>query len=319
MSEQNPVGEGNNQKATVLLSICIPTFNRAEYLNKALLSIVEQPGFNQRCEIVISDNHSTDNTKKVVEVFLNKYKNISYYCNATNIGAEKNFLRLLSLGQGKYLKLHNDKAFFYENKLAELIECLDQVDNSVVFILNENTALRKKGLIACSSFDEFVRLVSYYSTWMCGIILKNINYQTLKNKDRAIGSNLIQTDILFRMLQESESSSIINKKMLYEQEVESKGGYNLFEVFISNYLELYRDYLQAGILSQKTYHREKINLLRKFIFGWYTSTIVMRDKRYRFDVSKTNSIILKHYWNEPQLLLYPIYLLRERFKKLFQM
>ena len=315
MTTQNSVG-GNIKENNILLSICIPTFNRAEYLNTALLSIVEQPWFSERCEIIISDNHSTDNTQNIVEVFLEKYKNIRYYRNETSIGADRNFLRLLSLGQGKYLKLHSDKACFYENKLTDLIKYLDKVDNSVVFILNEHNDLINRGIIECSNLDEFVRLISFWSTWMGGIILKNEKYQALKNKDRAIGSNLVQTDIMFRLLSDCGPSLIINEKLQYEQEVELKGGYNLFEVFVSNYLGFYQQYLKTGILSYKTYHKEKINLLKKFIFPWYTTTLLLKDQRYQFDVSKAHRIILKHCWNEPQLYLYPVYLLTRFYKKL---
>jgi len=221
---------------------------------------------------------------------------------------------MLSLGQGKYLKLHNDKACFHENQLTQLIKCLDKVDNSVVFILNDNRNLQKKGIIKCHSFDEFVQLVSFWSTWMCGMILKASEYKNLVNKDRAVGSNLIQTDIMFRLIRDGGPSLIINEKLQYEQELESKGGYNIFEVFISNYLGLYQEYLKTGIMSYKTYHKEKINLLINFIFPWYTRRILIKDKRYQFDASKANHIIIKHYWNEPHSLLYPIWLLRNGLK-----
>lgn len=47
-----------------LLSICIPTYNRAEYLAKSLDTLVCLPEFNSsEVEVVISDNASTDNTQ----------------------------------------------------------------------------------------------------------------------------------------------------------------------------------------------------------------------------------------------------------------
>lgn len=312
MTPRNMIGINNN----ILVSICVPTFNRSEYLKNSLTSIVEQDGFNERCEIVISDNHSTDNTQFIVAEFLSKFENIRYYRNESNIGAEKNFLRLLSLGQGKYLKLHNDRACFYENKLNELIKYLENVDHSVIFLLNENTKYKNKGIIECNNFDEFVQIVSYWSTWMCGIILSNKEYKYLENKDRAIGSNLIQTDIMLRMLENCSSSSIINEKLLYEQELKSRGGYNLFEVFVCNYLTLYQDYLQKGILSRNTYNKEKISLLRNIIFPWYTTIFLKKDKRFKFEITKAHNNIFKYYWFEPQLYLYPMYLIKSVFHKL---
>jgi abequosyltransferase len=296
-----------------LLSICIPTFNRADYLKNTLNSITGQEKFSESCEVIISDNNSTDNTRDIGEYFAEKFENVRYYCNKTNIGADRNFLNLLNYGQGKYLKLHSDKSCFYEDKLNELVEYIEKVDHSVIFLLNENTKHKNKGICECNNFDEFVQIASFWSTWMCGIILRNKEYKNLKNKDRAIGSNLIQTDIMFRILENCSSSLIINEKLLHEQEVESKGGYNLFEVFVCNYLTLYQDYLQKGTLSRKTYNKEKTKLLEHFIFPWYTTNILIMDKKYRFDVSKANRTIIKHYWNKPQLLLYPLYLLGKGF------
>jgi len=48
-----------------LLSICIPTYNRAEYLEEAIYNIVTDDAFCDKVEIIISDNASTDNTKQV--------------------------------------------------------------------------------------------------------------------------------------------------------------------------------------------------------------------------------------------------------------
>lgn len=47
-----------------LLSICIPTYNRAEILDKTLFLLFSNPDFNvDEIEVVVSDNCSTDHTK----------------------------------------------------------------------------------------------------------------------------------------------------------------------------------------------------------------------------------------------------------------
>ena len=56
-----------------VLSLCIPTFNRAHCLKeqfKRLLTI--HPEDLRRIEIIISDNHSTDATADIVEEFQDK-------------------------------------------------------------------------------------------------------------------------------------------------------------------------------------------------------------------------------------------------------
>ena len=51
-----------------LLSICIPTYNRAQFLPALLESIITQiNGHEDKVEIIVSDNASTDNTKQITQ------------------------------------------------------------------------------------------------------------------------------------------------------------------------------------------------------------------------------------------------------------
>ena len=95
-----------------LLSICVPTYNRCEYLRKSIESIICQPEFqNGEVEIVISDNTSNDGTELLGKEFASKYSNIRYYKNSENI-VDKNFPLALGRGSGVFRKLSND-TFIY--------------------------------------------------------------------------------------------------------------------------------------------------------------------------------------------------------------
>ena len=105
----------------ILLSICIPTINRENYLHKTLESIVSQKVFldTYLVEIVISDNASEDNTKILCEQYTKKYfGKISYNRNLENI-LDLNFNKVLSLGKGKFLKLNNDTLVHKDGSLDE--------------------------------------------------------------------------------------------------------------------------------------------------------------------------------------------------------
>lgn len=120
----------------IVLSICIPTFNRAANLDLCLKSILEQVGNNEQVEIVISDNESTDNTKEVVSFYSSKYNNVSYFRNDTNIGGNANILHVLTLGKGKYLKLMNDYGGFINGGALKMLEIVkNHLDNKEILFL----------------------------------------------------------------------------------------------------------------------------------------------------------------------------------------
>lgn len=89
-----------------VLSICIPTYNRANYLDNCLSSIKIQlsdnPVLNNFIEVVVSDNNSTDNTKDIIEKYKNYFINFKYLTNESNIGFDLNVLNVIKNANGKY-------------------------------------------------------------------------------------------------------------------------------------------------------------------------------------------------------------------------
>lgn len=82
------------------LSITIPTYNRAPYLQYLLGSLERQIGdLTHSYEIVISDNASTDDTETVVKSFLGKL-NIVYVKRDKNYGPADNRIELVKHARG---------------------------------------------------------------------------------------------------------------------------------------------------------------------------------------------------------------------------
>jgi len=86
-----------------LLSICIPTYNRAEFLKDALDSIITQINENNNVEICVSDNASEDNTEDLVIEYQRKSPiPIIYHKNEKNMGADYNFMKAVEIANGEY-------------------------------------------------------------------------------------------------------------------------------------------------------------------------------------------------------------------------
>ena len=86
----------------MILSICIPTYNRAENLPNCLNSIlISKRKTNLKFEICISDNASNYSVKKIIKPFKKKL-NIRLNRNKKNLGYAVNLLKSVSMAKGEF-------------------------------------------------------------------------------------------------------------------------------------------------------------------------------------------------------------------------
>ena len=87
-------------RSDLLLSICIPTHNRADLLRQALDSIV--PQCDDAVEIVIFDSASTDGTRDVVLEYQEKFPGIAYFYSDEKMGIDIDMAKTVKLAKGEY-------------------------------------------------------------------------------------------------------------------------------------------------------------------------------------------------------------------------
>jgi glycosyltransferase involved in cell wall biosynthesis len=163
-----------NQK---LLSVCIPTWNRAELLSEQLSLLSTQIIKNEleeKIELVISNNGSEDETENVILKYQQKYNFIKYHNNLLNKGARYNLLKSFQLATGKYLTFLGDDDRYKAESLKKIINCLEIESNvSAVFDskylskqqLPENIHIRLEHLL-----ENF-----YYSLGNAGLFIVKTN------------------------------------------------------------------------------------------------------------------------------------------------
>ena len=83
-----------------LLSICVATYNRAEYIGETLESII--PQITDEVEIVIVDGASTDNTSSVVKHYIEVCKQINYIQLPSKGGVDQDFCKAVEFAKGEY-------------------------------------------------------------------------------------------------------------------------------------------------------------------------------------------------------------------------
>jgi glycosyltransferase involved in cell wall biosynthesis len=107
---------------TPLVSICIPTYNRPEYLRRAVESCLAQtyPHF----EIIITDNSTNDDTAKIAPMWTDL--RIRYHNNGGNIGATNSANRAMALSKGKYIKFLMDDDLLKPRCLELMTRALEE-------------------------------------------------------------------------------------------------------------------------------------------------------------------------------------------------
>lgn len=277
-----------------VLSICIPTYNRAQYLRSTLENITSDPDFDERVEIVISDNASTDNTQEVGLEFANKYHNVKYYRNEENV-IDFNFKLALTRAQGKYLKLSNDTVHFKKGAikfmLDKIISCKDSIP---LYFYLPTPASSATTEIQVADIDSFMKFCMFYVGWIGNFGLWKKDIDCLDVDSSFYKLKFVQVSWICEMLKKYNCANIFFGEFYYVDQPRIKGGYNFFHVQITNLFRILRYY---G-LSNKEYIRQKKLQLKYFTLACIKELLFL-GKETEFDLKGTWMVLIKEYWYIP--------------------
>ncbi|QNF14152.1 glycosyltransferase family 2 protein [Aeromonas jandaei] len=255
---------------SILLSICIPTFNRSAYLKRLLNSIVVQiVDGDLPIDIHITDNASTDSTEALCLEYCKKYDFIKYVRQESNLGPDDNIAKAYNLATGKYVWIFGDDDYLRGGVLSKIIGVLNNNDDidllsikaipHVDGISNEdflNEPLLIEKYIDNAAFSEKVGVMF---TFISGMIV-NRNKVELYDFRPYMGTYLVQLGWIFRALRNGTNFMIIKSGVIFVEQNNS-GGYRFFEVFSVNLSKIVKDILGDHSLSGFKIRLSAIKLL----------------------------------------------------------
>ena len=117
-------------KLNILFSVIIPTHNRASFIAKTILSVLNQTYEN--FELILVDDGSTDNTEEIVNSI--KDERIKYFkIPNSERGAARNFG--MGKSKGDYITFLDSDDYFYVSYLKNARESLLKFDSPAFFHL----------------------------------------------------------------------------------------------------------------------------------------------------------------------------------------
>lgn len=256
-----------------LLSICIPTWNRAKILSISLNSFQEQLASidSSEVEIFISDNASDDETPQVVQSFIDQGLPITYNRNSENVGAARNFIKCMQWASGKYIWLLGDDDLLNDGAISYII---DLIRNGEYGLIHLSVIKNKDNLPEIQEYsdcDDFWKAVSYWVTFMSGCIFLKESVSLVENCERYIPTHLLQ--VPFYLTSSSlRAKNLFVRKILMQSGLDftNNGGYNFYQVFVEGYLNIWKEYVHKGIVSKSCFEYTKKDIFEKYItkFNW---------------------------------------------------
>ena len=121
------------------VSVCIPTYNQAQYVADTIESILKQSF--EDYEIVISDDCSTDATREIIDRFARGDRRIRVLENDRNLGMVPNWNRCLRDARGEFIKfVFGDDLLTGADALGRMVAALER-DAGVALVSSPRTLI----------------------------------------------------------------------------------------------------------------------------------------------------------------------------------
>lgn len=280
----------------MLLSIAIPTFNRAYTLNLLLDSISKQKESiaSAECEIIILNNCSTDETEQVSLNFSQIIPNFRYICNNSNIGSDNNFVKAFSECNGDFIWLVGDDELLFYGAIEFVVNLCKNYKFGCAYLNSQSVPLADLPYFSQKSVPDRVDFFSY-ETWR---FAQSVNYRLTFLSGSIINKKLIveKRPQLYDEIEYFKNSNLIHltwvlsgvvlsdvsifvKTPMFASTIGNSSGYNPVTVFIANLGEFFNYFFNSHDVDPRGF----INYVT--LIGWFPR--IAYDMRFKKSYSST--------------------------------
>jgi glycosyltransferase involved in cell wall biosynthesis len=239
-----------------LLTIAVPTYNRASYLDLCLSQVCSQlKAHGAEVELLVSNNCSTDTTDEVVRKYIALGYPITYLINEENIGPDRNFEQCYRKAKGKYVLMPGDDDVLLDGSIDKLLEILRSDDYGVVFLnsyaftndfVREKPARSLTGHTIYTDRLAFVKKCRHLFAFMSANVFNRTLVDEPSDWGPFLDSNLVHLAWIFSALFNGKKQVYVSEYLLAAH-VYNWGGFGLCQVFGHNFNKVFNLFKERGV------------------------------------------------------------------------
>lgn len=301
-----------------LISIAIPTYNRAETLAETLKALAVHPELmDDYVELVISDNASTDHTVDVIRDFsASTGKSVRYGRNGSNLGIDGNIHAVAHLATGRYLLLMSDDDFLKPGAITRLVNLVQEHPDLLFCFANAGSfsgsydpavtlpsVIQMPNTLVTTDVDKVLQTIWIWSTFISAFFVDREAWVGVSDQRRFIGSDIYLTHVLYRVLAKNRGRTcVVTADQLSAARMEYTGSFRIFHAFGNSFLGLVCQDAQILGLDKSAMRAVKLATIRKGLPPMVL--MVRRGLRPRRLTWQEWRLLFRHIWWEPTAWIY---------------
>jgi glycosyltransferase involved in cell wall biosynthesis len=283
---------------TPLVSIIIPTYNRAHLIGETLESVMAQTYVNWECIVV--DDGSTDNTTDILQKFINKDNRIQQHQRPSNRAKGANACRNygLELSKGEYVNWFDSDDLMLPEFLEVKIKTL--IEGHLDFVFSHSENIDENGKISQiyteSNLGKEINAYNYIKQhigWITiDFMVKKATINIRFNEQLKSGQ---EYNFISRYLFYTTNGVFVNKTLAYRRvhsasiqskvtKSEQSDMLNYLKQTVDNKFILLKDIISIGDASSKNY------LINSLI--WFSYRLVQEHRKLHLN-SRISVLIFK--------------------------
>ncbi len=190
-----------------LLSICIATYNRADYIGETLNSII--PQLEDDVELLVVDGASTDKTQEVLEGFASKDARIRYVRLAAKGGVDQDYDKSVELARGEFCWLFTDDDLLKPGAIAAVKKAIAEGYDLVVvngeerdvnlstIVEGRRILVRENKAYGSSDLDQFFIDATKHLSFIGSVVIRR---SVWLGRDRTpyFGTEFVHVGVIFQ-------------------------------------------------------------------------------------------------------------------------